>query len=88
MAALPVPAAGDPAVMLFFREKAFWQFGRGNRLGDLRRLIRQYEAHGRRLADGQVPQGGRCVVRYRYHLPVTDNEKQNPNFTGCIDRKA
>jgi hypothetical protein len=22
------------------------------------------------------------------NLPVTDNERQNPNFTGCIDRKA
>jgi hypothetical protein len=20
------------------------------------------------------------------NLPVTDNEKQNPNFTGCIDQ--
>ena len=33
---------GGGAYGLFFREKAFWSFGRGQRLGDLRRLIRQY----------------------------------------------
>ena len=37
--------AGDartPRSRLFFREKAFWMFGRGQRLSDLRRLMRQY----------------------------------------------
>jgi hypothetical protein len=42
MATLPVPATKDAAVSLFFREKAFWTFGRGQRFGDLRRLVRQY----------------------------------------------
>lgn len=91
MAALPAPAAGDAAVNLFFREKAFWQFGRGNRLGDLRRLIRQYG----RAADGSdtFPMGkfhkaGGASYGVDVNLPVTDNEKQNPNFTGCMDRKA
>ena len=45
-AAAPALATGaddqDAATSLFFREKAFWQFRRGARLGDLRRLIRQY----------------------------------------------
>ncbi|HEX8942998.1 MAG TPA: hypothetical protein VF785_07675, partial [Gemmatimonadaceae bacterium] len=48
-----MPALADPGtqagrVALLFREKAFWQFGRGHRLGDLRRLIRDYG----RAADG------------------------------------
>jgi hypothetical protein len=42
MAALPAPATQDAAISLFFREKAFWEFGRGFRLGDLRRQVRQY----------------------------------------------
>jgi hypothetical protein len=42
MAALPVPATQEAAVRLFFREKAFWTFGRGQRQGDLRRLARQW----------------------------------------------
>ena len=89
MAALPTPATKDAATSLFFREKAFWQFGRGMRLGDMRRLIRQYN----RTEDTVFPVGkfhkaGGASYGTDVNLPVTDNEKQNPNFTGCIDRKA
>ena len=89
MAALPTPATQDAAVSLFFREKAFWQFGRGNRLGDMRRLIRQYG----RTQDNVFPVGkfhkaGGASYSTDVNLPVTDNEKTNPNFTGCIDRNA
>lgn len=89
MAALPAPAAGDPAVMLFFREKAFWQFGRGNRLGDIRRLIRVYGKNAEDvLPTGRFHKSGGSPYGVDVNLPVTDNEKQNPNFTGCIDRRA
>jgi hypothetical protein len=42
-----LPSLSDPGtdsgrVSLHFRERAFWLFGTGTRLGDLRRLIRQY----------------------------------------------
>lgn len=85
--ALAQPATQDAAVTLFFREKAFWTFGRGQRLGDERRLIRQYK----RTQDQVFPVGtffkngnyGTDVT-----LPVTDGEKTNPNFHGCIDRNA
>jgi hypothetical protein len=87
MAALPVPAAGDAAISLFFREKAFWTFGRGQRLGDLRRLVRQY---GR--TQDQVFPVGSYFKSGSYgtdvNLPVTDNELTNPQFHGCIDRNA
>ncbi len=42
MPALAAPATQEAAVRLFFREKAFWTFGRGQRQGDLRRLVRQW----------------------------------------------
>jgi len=89
MTPLAAPAAGDAATSLFFREKAFWQFGRGARLGDMRRLIRQYG----RTQDNVFPVGkfhkaGGASYGTDVNLPVTDNEKQNPNFTGCIDRNA
>src|SRR5262249_12662062 len=48
MAALTLPSTADAQVNLLFREKAFWTFSRGQRLGDLRRLIRDYG----RAADG------------------------------------
>jgi hypothetical protein len=88
MAALPVPTTRDAAIDIFFREKAFWQFARGTRLGDLRRLIRQYG----RTEENVFPEGGFHKTPFQFgndvNLPVTDNEQTNPFFTGCIDRNA
>ena len=87
MAALPTPGSKDAAISLFFREKAFWTFGRGQRLGDLRRMIRQYG----RTQDNVFPVGNYFksgVYGSDVNLPVTDNELTNPNFRGCLDRNA
>lgn len=82
---LVAPATEAARVSLLFREKAFWTFGRGQRLGDMRRLIRQY---GRTEAN-TFPKG----VHYKggnygtdVNLPVVTAERNNPNFTGCTDR--
>jgi hypothetical protein len=89
MAALAIPATQDAAVSLFFREKAFWQFGRGMRLGDMRRLIRQYNrTQDQVFPVGKFHKAGGNSYGTDVNLPVTDNEKTNPNFTGCIDRNA
>ena len=92
MAALTDPGTKVGRENLLFREKAFWTFGRGHRLGDLRRLIRDYG----RAADGSDaggypigthPKGGE--IGTDLNLPVTTPEQTgNPNFTGCLDRKA
>jgi len=92
MAALTDPGTKVGRENLLFREKAFWQFGRGYRLGDLRRLIRDYG----RAADGSDtggypigahPKGG--VFGGDLNLPVVSDEQVgNSNFTGCLDRKA
>jgi starch-binding outer membrane protein, SusD/RagB family len=81
------PGSEKGRIDLLFREKAFWTFTRGQRLGDLRRLIRQYE----RPATDVFPEG----VHYRggtygpdVNLPVPFDELNNPNFTGCINRNA
>jgi hypothetical protein len=42
LAALVDPGTDSGRVSLMFRERAFWLFGTGTRLGDLRRLVRQY----------------------------------------------
>lgn len=89
MAALPAPATKDAAINLYFREKAFWQFGRGARLSDMRRLIRQYgRTEDNVFPTGKFHKAGGANYGTDVNLPVTDNEKQNPNFTGCLDRKA
>jgi hypothetical protein len=87
MAALAEPTTYEEATDLFFREKAFWTFSRGQRLGDLRRLIRQYD----RTEDTTFPVG----EHYKggdygddVNLPVPDAEKNNTNFTGCLNRNA
>lgn len=85
----PLADPGTPAARLdlLFREKAFWTFTRGQRLGDMRRLIRQYG----RAANTVFPEGD----HYRggtygpdVQLPVPQEEQNNPNWTGCIDRNA
>jgi hypothetical protein len=91
VAALPAlattPAAKDAAVSLFFREKAFWVFGRGQRLSDLRRLIRQYgRTQDQVFPTGAFHKGGNFGADV--NLPVPDAELTNPNFKGCLDRKA
>lgn len=85
MPALTDPGSEAARVDAHFREKAFWTFSRGQRLGDMRRLIRQY---GRTEAN-TFPQG----VHYKggsygkdVNLPIVTAERNNPNFTGCTDR--
>ena len=92
MPALGVPASQAAAVSLFFREKAFWTFGRGQRLGDMRRMIRQYG----RAANTVFPEGINHNTGAAYgpavNFPIPTAEQNNPNITltndFCIDRNA
>lgn len=87
MAALPTPATQTAAIDLYFREKAFWSFSRGQRLSDMRRLIRQYgRTQDTVFPVGQFFKGGTYGTDVNF--PVTTDETPNPNWTGCIDRKA
>ena len=91
MAALPTPANDSVATDVFFREKALWQFERGYRMDDLRRLVRQY---GRRQENvfpaGNFTRNGTPTGTFgtQVAFPVPDAEKTNPNFHGCIDTNA
>ncbi|GDX86199.1 hypothetical protein LBMAG44_01120 [Gemmatimonadota bacterium] len=81
------PATQDAAVDLLFKERAFWLWLTGHRLGDMRRLLRQY---GRNQAN--VFPVGTLALRpsdtygtdVNFIIPFP--EKNNPNFTGCINR--
>jgi hypothetical protein len=87
---LPVPATKEAAVSLYFREKAFWQFGRGHRLGDLRRLVRQYGRPANQVfPEGEHFRGGNYGPDV--NLPVPQQEENNPEVGrngACIDRNA
>lgn len=90
--ALTDPGTDSARVSQLFREKAFWTFSRGERLGDLRRLIRQQPYNTWYNASNTFPSG----THYRggtygpdVNLPVPkDEENNNPNFHGCLDRNA
>jgi len=90
MGALGAPATHTAMIDLFFREKAFWQWGRGWRSNDLRRLMRQY---GRaqtavfpmgNIANNAFFKGG--VYGTDITFPVTSDEAPNPKYAGCLDK--
>ena len=87
MPPLPTPTTRDAAIDLYFREKAFWVFGRGQRLGDLRRLVRQYQRpEATVFPSGPFFKGGSYGTDVNF--PVTVDEQNNPEFTGCTNRTA
>ena len=72
---------------LHFRERAMWLFGTAHRLGDLRRLVTQY----RRDAETVFPTGAYfkgSTYGTDVNFPVSFEELNNPNFTGCANRGA
>lgn len=72
---------------LLFQERAFWLWGTAHRLGDLRRLIRQYNrAQNTVFPSGEYHKGGEYGSDVNF--PVSSDERNNPKFTGCIDRAA
>lgn len=90
---LPLTDPGTEAgrVSLLFRERAFWQFGRGHRLGDMRRLVRQYN----RPANAVFPTGDWHKAGGNYgtdvNIPVPFAEANNPNVSAsqlCMNRGA
>jgi len=67
-----------------FRERAFWMFSTGHRLGDMRRMVRQYAYP----ADSIYPRGGYYKggnFGTALMLPVPFEEVNNPNFTQCTN---
>ncbi len=76
----------DPArVDLTFRERAFWMFGTGHRLGDMRRLLRQYgRTENTVYPHGAWFKGGNFGDAIQ--MPIPFDEQNNPKFVRCADR--
>ena len=82
---IPADAAGKTD--LLFRERAFDLWLTAHRLGDLRRLIRQYGRDSESVfPTGVWFKGG--TYGPDVNFPVPADEANNPNFKGCIDRSA
>jgi hypothetical protein len=88
LAPLATPGNLDAAVDQLFTERAFWLYATGHRLGDMRRLIRQYG----RDPETVFPTGdwfkGGLTYGTDVNLPLPRREENNPNVTGCLDRNA
>jgi hypothetical protein len=89
---VPLVDAGSPDARInqLFRERAIWLFGRGYRLGDMRRLVRQYNrAPGTVFPVGTWHKGGNYGTDMNF--PVPQAEQNNPNLPSgptCLDRNA
>ena len=88
MATLATPGTTADAVNLFFREKAFWTYSRGQRLGDMRRLIRQYGRTETQVFPSGPYYSGGGTYGTDVNFPLGPDEQGNPNFKGCLDSKA
>lgn len=79
------PASPAAAVDLLFRERAFWLFATGQRLGDLRRLVAHYgRSAGSVFPVGAYPLGG-DPYGTDANLPVPSSARGS-TYAGCTDR--
>jgi hypothetical protein len=87
LSAADIPADAVGKTNLLFRERAFDLWLTAHRLGDLRRLIRQYGRGSETVfPTGTWFKGG--TYGPDVNMPVPADENNNPNFQGCIDRSA
>lgn len=89
LAPLTEPATPAERVNQLFRERAFWLFGTGHRVGDLRRLIRQYSrTENTVFPTGAWHKGGNYGTDVT--VPVPADELNNPNASPqlCLARSA
>lgn len=91
-ATVGLPALVDPGtatgrIQQLFQERAFWLWLTSHRLGDERRLIRQYGfSEAQAFPSGAYVRGG--TYGSDKNLPIFVDEGNNPNFTGCTSRAA
>ena len=87
MSNLTGPSTLAQARDMVFRERAFWLFSTGHRLGDMRRLTRS-TLYGLAITsvypEGVYPKAD--FYGADVNLPIPVEERNNPNFDGCIDR--
>jgi starch-binding outer membrane protein, SusD/RagB family len=85
-----LPALTDPGTQparedMLFKERAYWLWLTAHRLGDMRRLVRQYSrAPNTVFPTGNYFKGG--LYGSDVNFPVPFDEQNNPNFVQCTDR--
>jgi len=88
LAPLTDPGSTNARVDLMFRERAFWMYMTGHRLGDLRRMIRQYGRGSETVFPTGAYHKDNLVRGTDVNIVIPISERNNPNFHGCLDRNA
>jgi starch-binding outer membrane protein, SusD/RagB family len=92
LGSLADPGSQSARVDLLFEERARWLFGTAHRLGDLRRLVRQYGRNQTTVfPSGAYFRGGSYGGDVNFPIPI--EELQNPLLAGtsgsiCLNRDA
>jgi len=83
------PVTGTAQVDQLFRERAFWLFATGHRMGDLRRLVSQYNRPQTTVYPSGIYFKG-TDYGDQVAFPVPQTEENNPNFdrAACDPTKA
>jgi hypothetical protein len=80
------PTAQDAAIDLLYKERAYWLWLTGHRLGDLRRLVRIYKRGIETVfPTGQLTSPLEGTYGTSTTVTVPFSERNNPNFQGCLD---
>lgn len=82
------PTARDDQVNLLYSERAFWLYLTGRRLGDMRRLVRNYDRPAEAVfPHGDYALGGNYATGTAIPFIFTVESAQNPHLTsGCTVR--
>ena len=90
------PTTQSAAVDQYFQERAYWTWLTGHRLGDMRRLVRQYGRDAETVfPTGLVANSGTPSITQNLSgsygtatsMIVPFSERNNPNYKGCLDTK-
>lgn len=87
LAPLAPPVTTAAQQDLLFKERAYWMWLTAHRLGDMRRLVRQYGRDANTVfPTGTYFKGG--LYGTDVNFPIPFDELNNPNFQQCTDRNA
>lgn len=83
------PGTADARIDLLFAERAYWLFMSGNRLPDMRRLVREYSRDRETVfPSGSYEHSVTAVGGYGtdINIPIPTTETRNRLFKGCLNR--
>ena len=89
MAALTDPGNAQARVRQFFTERAFWLWLTAHRLGDMRRMVRDYGIPANQVFPvGQTIFGSPYGTDVNFPIPITEQNNPEAPTGQCIDRNA